>query len=160
MIKRHILYLHQYFATPDSNGGTRSYELARRLVRSGHTVTVITSSAFLPKNWSLPNMWNYRELEGIRLIILKLPYSNKMSFFRRIGAFLRFSFYSTVKAFKVKVDLIFATSTPLTIAIPAVLASKKSGAPLVFEVRDLWPELPIAVGALKSPVIIWVVLNM
>src|SRR5699024_5044281 len=48
-------------------------------------------------------------------------------------------------------DVVFATSTPLTIAIPAVFAARKKKLPLVFEVRDLWPELPIAMGALKNP---------
>ncbi|TNZ30784.1 glycosyltransferase WbuB, partial [Vibrio parahaemolyticus] len=45
-------------------------------------------------------------------------------------------------------------STPLTIAIPGILYSKIKRVPMVFEVRDLWPELPIAIGALKNPVVI------
>ena len=38
-----ILYLHQYFNTPDMSGGTRSYEMARRFVQQGHEVHMITS---------------------------------------------------------------------------------------------------------------------
>ncbi len=38
-----ILYFHQYFNTPDMSGGTRSYEMARRLVAAGHEVHMITS---------------------------------------------------------------------------------------------------------------------
>ena len=38
-----ILYLHQYFNTPDMSGGTRSYEMARRLVAAGHEVHMVTS---------------------------------------------------------------------------------------------------------------------
>jgi glycosyltransferase involved in cell wall biosynthesis len=45
--------------------------------------------------------------------------------------------------------LIFATSTPLTIILPAVVAARRR-APIVFEVRDLWPEMPIAIGAIKG----------
>ncbi|EGR3047551.1 glycosyltransferase WbuB, partial [Vibrio parahaemolyticus] len=51
-------------------------------------------------------------------------------------------------------DVVLATSTPLTIAIPGILYSKIKRVPMVFEVRDLWPELPIAIGALKNPVVI------
>lgn len=51
--------------------------------------------------------------------------------------------------------MIFATSTPLTIAIPAIYASWRTGTPYVFEVRDVWPAVPIALGALKNPVLRW-----
>ena len=70
-------------------------------------------------------------------------------------AFFKFALLARQKAVTVGGDLVFATSTPLTIAIPAVYAKKKLGVPLVFEVRDLWPELPIAVGAIKSPILKW-----
>jgi glycosyltransferase involved in cell wall biosynthesis len=49
-------------------------------------------------------------------------------------------------------DLVLATSTPLTVAIPGVIAAKLRRVPFVFEVRDLWPELPIEMGALRNPV--------
>ena len=39
-----ILYLHQYFNTPQMAGSTRSYEMARRWVAQGHTVHVVTTS--------------------------------------------------------------------------------------------------------------------
>jgi len=59
------------------------------------------------------------------------------------------------KAKKIQSDVIFASSTPLTICIPAVVAAKALKVPMVFEVRDLWPEMPIAVGALKNRLAIW-----
>ena len=40
----HILYLHQYFNTPEEGGETRSYEFARKLIKLGHKVTMVTSS--------------------------------------------------------------------------------------------------------------------
>jgi glycosyltransferase involved in cell wall biosynthesis len=46
---------------------------------------------------------------------------------------------------------VFATSTPLTVAVPGVLAAKMRRVPFVFEVRDLWPEVPIEMGALRNP---------
>jgi glycosyltransferase involved in cell wall biosynthesis len=47
--------------------------------------------------------------------------------------------------------VIYATSPPLTIAAPALAAAARWRAPLVFEVRDLWPEAPIQMGALGNP---------
>lgn len=149
-----ILYLHQYFATPSSKSGTRSYEMAKRLVKNGHDVTFVTSSAYLSDEFSLKNGWNYLEIEGIKLHILNLNYSNNDGFIKRIFKFINFSIRSTFKALKVKSNVVFATSTPLTIAIPGLVYSKIKGKPLVFEVRDLWPELPIATGVIKNPLII------
>ena len=49
-------------------------------------------------------------------------------------------------------DIIFATSTPLTISIPAVFCIEAVQNPTFIRgERDLWPELPIAMGALKKP---------
>src|SRR5690606_5989383 len=79
------------------------------------------------------------------------PYSNKMSFKQRIQAFLRFAYAAMQKVATIPADIVFATSTPLTIAIPGVLGARKQKIPMVFEVRDLWPEVPIAMGILKKP---------
>jgi glycosyltransferase involved in cell wall biosynthesis len=142
-----IIYLHQYFNTPQMSGGTRSYEMARRFVASGHEVHMITSSRERSKKAS---GWLEEIIDGIHVHWLAVPYSNKMSFKARVLAFLKFAVVSGAKAYRVGGDVIFATSTPLTIALPAVYAARRLRKPMVFEVRDLWPELPIAVGALKN----------
>jgi len=54
------------------------------------------------------------------------------------------------------VDIVFASSTPLTIAIPGLFAKNRHRCPMVFEVRDLWPEVPIAMGVIRHPLIIGV----
>jgi glycosyltransferase involved in cell wall biosynthesis len=76
-----------------------------------------------------------------------------MGFVQRIKAFLAFALAARKKTVELDGDIIFATSTPLTIALPAVPAARKKKIPMVFEVRDLWPEMPIAVGALKNPLL-------
>jgi len=149
-----IIYLHQYFATPESNAGTRSYEMAKRLVYKGHKVTFVTSSAYLSPNYNLKKGWNLIEIEGITLHVLHLQYSNKDLFIKRIFKFFQFSLRASLKTLSLKCDVLLATSTPLTIAIPGLIYSKLKKVPMVFEVRDLWPELPVAVGAIKSPVLI------
>ena len=145
-----IIYLHQYFNTPQMSGGTRSYEMARRFVAAGHDVHMITSSR--DKNNSASG-WVEEIIDGIHVHWLAVPYSNTMDFKGRILAFLKFAVASGIKAYQSGGDVIFASSTPLTIALPAVYAARRLKKPMVFEVRDLWPELPIAVGAIKSPFI-------
>jgi glycosyltransferase involved in cell wall biosynthesis len=128
--------------------------MAKRFIANGHEVTFVTSSAYLSSNYSLKKGWNYLEIEEIKLHILHLPYSNNDSFIKRIWKFLQFSIKSSTKILQLQADVLFATSTPLTIAIPGLIYSKIKKVPMVFEVRDLWPELPIAIGAIKNPVII------
>ena len=130
--------------------------MARRLVKAGHRVTVITGSSTFPKRYEFPDEVSSLRLDGIDLRVIKVSYSNKLSFPQRIKAFFVFAWKSGHEAARVEgADVIFATSTPLTIALPAVWAKRRLGVPMVFEVRDLWPEVPIALGALKSPVSKW-----
>ncbi len=148
-----VLYLHQYFNTPEMPGGTRSYELARRLVSAGHEVDMITSQWQTKK--SDKKTWFQTNESGINVHWLPLPYSNKMSYRNRIKVFFKFALLAGPKARSIGADVVFATSTPLTIILPAIYAAKKNDIPLIFEVRDLWPEIPIAVGALKNPLAIF-----
>lgn len=142
-----IIYLHQYFNTPQMSGGTRSYEMAKRLVAAGHEVHMITSWV---KESSYTN-WFEENIDGIKVHWFPNPYNNKMSFKQRIQAFLRFAFAAMQKVATIPADIVFATSTPLTIAIPGILGARKQKIPIIFEVRDLWPEVPIAMGILKKP---------
>ncbi len=145
-----ILYLHQYFNTPQMSGGTRSFEMAKRLVSDGHEVHVITSDRNTKEK---KKEWYNTKVNGINVHWYPVEYSNNLSFFKRIFAFIKFALFAIKKSTSLNCDIIFATSTPLTIAIPAVFAKRKLGVPMVFEVRDLWPELPIAMGVIKSPVL-------
>ena len=147
-----IIYLHQYFNTPSMSGGTRSYEMARRLVAAGHEVHMITSSR---DSECKEDDWFITNEAGINVHWLPVPYTNKLSYQKRIKAFFSFAYKAMSKAKSIDGDVIFATSTPLTIALPGVFASKSKNIPMVFEVRDLWPELPIAMGALQNPVTRW-----
>lgn len=145
-----ILYLHQYFNTPSMAGGTRSYEMARRFVQWGHEVHIITSE----RTGTQKGIWRETEEDGIHVHWTPVLYSNALSYRGRKKAFIAFAYRAGQKAVEIGGDVVFATSTPLTIALPAVYAKKKLRVPMVFEVRDLWPELPIAIGAIKNPLLI------
>jgi glycosyltransferase involved in cell wall biosynthesis len=142
-----ITYLYQYFKTRNMSGGTRTYEMGRRLVDMGHVVTVITADSFADGHRG----WRETNESGIRVLWASVPYSNSLSVPRRLAAFSRFAYLAGRKASTLTTDVILASSTPLTIALPGVWAKRRLDVPMVFEVRDLWPELPIAVGALRNP---------
>jgi glycosyltransferase involved in cell wall biosynthesis len=153
-----ILYFHQYFSTPAGSSGTRSYELARRLISRGHRVTIVTGmhpgSGFQLAD--TPN-GGIRTgcIDGIHIVQICLPYSNHDGIAKRAWTFLRFAWRSIGVAFREPADLVFATSTPLTAAIPGMLAKLVRRKPFVFEVRDLWPELPKAMGVVRNPLALW-----
>ncbi|MFB5662693.1 glycosyltransferase family 4 protein [Alteribacillus sp. HJP-4] len=153
-----ILYIHQYFKTRESSAGIRSYEFAKKLVEKGHTVTMLTGDSKLiinEKPFKKSIFINEYYIERIHVIAIKNKYSNYMSYSRRIISFLNFLFLSSLKSIFLKdYDVIYATSTPLTVGVPALLIKKIKKTPYVFEVRDLWPEAPKQMGAIKSPVIL------
>lgn len=148
-----LLYFHQHFATPRGATGTRSYEFARALIARGHTVTMVCG-AHAQSGLELPydraQGWHRGPVDGIDVISLPLGYANRDPLFRRGWTFVRFALRSARLALTLEADLVFATSTPITAVIPGLAAKWLRGLPFVFEVRDLWPELPRALG-LRNP---------
>jgi glycosyltransferase involved in cell wall biosynthesis len=152
----HLLYFHQHFTTPAGSGGIRSYAFAQELIRRGHKVTMVCGRgdrAGLNLPFDNQRGWYRGDIDGIDVIALPLEYSNHMGVWRRLGSFLRYAWASVVIALREDYDLVFATSTPLTAAIPGVFARWFRRKPFVFEVRDLWPELPRAMG-MKNPILL------
>lgn len=144
-----IVYLHQYFVTPEMAGGARSFEMARRLVATGHEVHMVTSDQH--GSASTPT-WRESCEAGIHVHWTAVPYDNVMSHAKRMRAFVEFAWRAARRAAQLRGDVVFATSTPLTIALPAVHAARRARCPMVFEVRDLWPAVPIAIGAIRNPI--------
>ncbi|WP_181424655.1 glycosyltransferase family 4 protein [Georgenia satyanarayanai] len=140
----HVTYIHQHFRRPDQPGGTRSWEFARRLASDGHEVTMICAGA----------QRRTYVTDGFTVRQLPVPYRNSLSFAGRIRAFFGFMILASIEAVRTPGDVILATSTPLTVAIPALIASKARRRPFVFEVRDLWPQVPIELGYLRNRTII------
>ncbi len=94
-------------------------------------------------------------IDDIDVIYIRNNYSNKMGIIARLFSFIKFMFFSTLIAFREKnVDLVYATSTPLTIGFPALILKLFKGKKYLFEVRDLWPEVPIQMGGLKNKILI------
>ena len=146
-----IIYLHQFFKFPSSSGGTRSYDLAKSFVTKGVDVTIITSNAAMGGNDDEKGeKWNLIEKENLKIWVLNCQYSKYGSSISRILTDLKFSILASFKALKLKTDVVLVTSTPLTIAIPGLCLKMIKKTPFVFEVRDVWPGVPIAMGYFKN----------
>ncbi len=141
-----VVYVHQYFRTPEQGGAVRSYHLAKGLVEAGISVDMITAH----NRPGYDQCW----IDGIRVHYLPVTYDQKFGFVKRILAF--WSFVTKAKKLLKKLprpDLLYITSTPLTTGLVGLWAKKKMALPYIFEVRDLWPEAPIQVGAIRNSIL-------
>jgi glycosyltransferase involved in cell wall biosynthesis len=155
----HILYIHQHFATPAGSTGTRSYEFARRWVKAGHKVTLIAGHYDIGGLQVSGALYQKQNIEGINVVVVGTKYSNKQSYLRRITSFLSFCLLSIYAGLRTKgVDVIYASSTPLTVGIPAMVIKWAKHIPFVFEVRDQWPEIPIELGIITNRILIKILL--
>lgn len=142
-----ILYIHQYFRTPKQGGAVRSYHLAKGMVEAGHSVELITGY----EGHSYDQQW----IDGVKVHYLPVAYDQKFAFWRRILAFWFFVRKSKTLIRKLsRPDLLYITSTPLTTGLIGLWAKQKLALPYIFEVRDLWPQAPIQVGAIQNPFLI------
>jgi len=163
-----ILYMHQYYHSRKGQGGTRSYEFAKYLVGQGHHVTMITSG-LRNQEFPMPPGKEYIEAdtdEGIHMVPVAAGYNNSregtgLPGWRRMLKFLEFARVAARVGKKLpKPDVVFATHTPLPIGIAGMKVGRHFGVPFVFEVRDLWPELPIAMGIVRNPLLRWYLQRM
>ncbi len=149
-----VLYFHQHFTTPEGSSGTRSYEFARALLERGHHVTMVCGSSRWAGLGSGEAGRVFRgRVDGIEVVSFPLEYSNHDGLLQRSLTFARFAVRSLAVAVQGGCDLIFATSTPLTAGVPGIAARWLRGRRFVFEIRDLWPELPRALG-MRNPILL------
>lgn len=144
-----LIYLHQYFKKPSMNGGVRSYEFAKRLAATGHEVVMVTSD-----NENEFSGWRVEKLDGFEVHWVSVKYDNSYGFLKRLWAFIKFLVLASIHICSLKSDKLFVTSTPLTVAIPALIYKLVKRKPYIFEVRDVWPEVPVALSVIKNKVLI------
>ncbi len=147
-----VLYIVQHFSTRESavRGSIRPFEAARRLIASGHRVTLLCGS-----HGDTPQRDDHARAAGIDVIRAPVVYQGG-SYARRIAVFARYMRWAIRTARRVpRPDVVFASSTPLTVGEVGRVAAAHHRVPFVFEVRDLWPEIPIVFGALPTPFLRW-----
>jgi len=153
-----IVYVHQHFSTARGATGTRSYDFARMLQARGHRVTVVCGVYGPSDIGGVPRrgLVTRTEIDGLDVRIVNIRYEGKQSFAGQILSFLGFMALSTLEVLRLRgTDVVFATSTPLTVGVPGTLAKYLRRTPFVFEVRDIWPESAVEAGALTNPVLIF-----
>jgi glycosyltransferase involved in cell wall biosynthesis len=153
-----ILYLSQYFPPEVGATQTRAHEMARGLVGAGHSVTMLAEipnhpSGIIPAEYK-GKLYERAELDGIEVIRVWVKASPVKTFRTRMAFYMSYMASATLAGLLLargRFDLIYATSPPLFVGGAALALSYLRRTPLVFEVRDLWPESAVTLGELKSP---------
>jgi len=153
------ILIHQTFATKDEPGGTRHYELGRRLVADGQEFTVVTSDvSYQTGKRSVPRRKLVTESfeDGIRILRAYTYSAIHRSYFSRVISFLTFMATAVVAGAGAGLpDVVMGTTPPIFQAISAWILSILRRRPFLLEVRDLWPEFAIDIGLLKNPLLIY-----
>lgn len=147
-----ILIFYQYFTTPKGSWGTRIYEFSKEWVKQGHEVTIVTS-IYSKSDLKASKFIETQIIEGIKVKVLNIKIDNKQPITKRIFSFILYSIISTWYALTLKSDVAIASSGPITVGIPGLISKIFTKKKLVYEVRDLWPEVPIALGIIQNTLI-------
>lgn len=153
-----ILYLSQYFPPEVGATQTRAYEMAQGLLRAGHHVTMLAEVPNHPEGVIRPDyrgkFWARESFDGIDVIRVWVKTAPVKTFKTRMLFYLSYMLNALLAGLLLargRYDAIYATSPPLFVGAAALALSYLRRTPLVFEVRDLWPESAVALGELRNP---------
>lgn len=144
-----ILVFYQYFTLPTGTYSTRFYEFARRWVKAGAEVTIVTS-VYDKSGITVDRPLTKLSIEGIDVRVINLRLSQKHGKVLRLATFAAYAALCSWYAISRRADVVLCSSGPLTVGLPGLVARYLGGLPMVFEVRDLWPEGAIQLGILRS----------
>jgi colanic acid biosynthesis glycosyl transferase WcaI len=167
----HVLVLSLVFPPDGVSTAVIMGELSADIRRAGHDVTVVTTVPHYNRDREaesrqpLTRLWGpllYRsEFQGLRVLHVGMPRKSGRVL-SRLLAWTRFHVLSLIAAVALvrRVDVILAPSPPLTIGICAWLLGCVYRAPFVYNVQELYPDIAIALGAIRNRRIISVLLAL
>ena len=143
----HIAVFSQYHTNPDCPATSRHYALLARLAQT-HRVTLLTTPAWKGQRLTQEFAW---VPAGVDIQEANVAYDNRMGPTRRALAFAHYAAWAVRAGLRLeRPDVIWGISTPLTAAWAAARVAGWRRVPWVFEVQDLWPAFPIAMGAVPT----------
>ncbi len=159
-----ILFLTDNFYPEVNAPANRTFEHAKYWVAYGAEVVVLTGVPNFPNGKPFAdyqNKWTQEELiDGIKVIRVWTYMSENKGFFRRTLDYLSYALMAVWIGKNIKTDVIIATSPQMFCAMAGYGLSKLLKKPWIMEVRDIWPESIVAVGAVKNPKIIKILENI
>lgn len=157
----HVLFLSDNFPPETNAPASRTHEHAKRWVAAGHRVTVVTCAPNFPSGKVHAGyrnaLWSRERVDGIDVVRVWSYITANEGFVRRTLDYMSFMVAATIASvFIRRPDVIVATSPQFFTPCAAYVVSLLKRRPFVFELRDLWPDSILAVGAMRdSRVIGW-----
>ena len=152
MKKMNIWYLSAY--DQPKGQSSRTYEYSRELVRRGHQVTMFTNSYSHfthQERLNADETYRIERIDGIRVVWLRtIPYTDNG--WRRGANMLS----NAWRCFQVSghlqdiPDIVVGPSVPILTGWAASVIAKRKDAAFIFEVRDIWPQSLVDLGALTT----------
>jgi glycosyltransferase involved in cell wall biosynthesis len=152
----HILYVSQYFPPEPGAPAARVSELARAWTEAGHKVTVLTGMPNHPTgvihDKYRQKLFVREDFHGVEVLRTWIYAAANRGKVRRSLAYASFAASAVVwgQLRAERPDVLVATSPQFLCAVAGRAISWLRRIPFVFEVRDLWPESIVAVGALPA----------
>lgn len=151
----HILFLTDNFPPEVNALASRTYEHCREWVKLGHKVTVVTCAPNFPKGKLFDGyknkLFQKENMGGINVLRMWTYMAPNEGFLKRIIDYNSFMIMGAIGGLFVrKVDVVVGSSPQFFTIGGAWLVGKLKRIPWVFELRDLWPESIVAVGAMKK----------
>lgn len=151
-----VLILTQHYAPEVTAGRFRLESFAEELRRRGHAATVIcpvpNHPAGVIHEGYRARPWVRRRHGGVDTIHTWVRTSPAKSFRSRILFYGSFAAAAAAAGgLQRNVDLVLASSPPLTVGVPGAVLARRHRCPYVFDVRDLWPESAVVLGELSDP---------
>ena len=150
-----ILYFYQYFSTSEGSWGTRVHEFTQEWVKNDTKVEVtVITSLYYKSDLKSSKFRASQQFDGVNVEVLGIKVNNKDGFVKRLFSFIAYALFSSVYALFGKYDVAIASSGPITVGLPGLIAKWVRRKKLVLEVRDLWPQGAIELGIIKNPFLI------
>jgi glycosyltransferase involved in cell wall biosynthesis len=125
------------------------HEFTKEWVKEGHEVTVV-SSIYSKSDLTADRFIEDQYFDGVKVKVVNVRVDNTQPIYKRIYTFLVYALVSCWYALTIRADVVIASSGPITVGLPGLLAKYSRRRKLVFEVRDLWPDGAIELGLLNN----------
>jgi glycosyltransferase involved in cell wall biosynthesis len=154
-----IIFFSHYYPPEVNAPASRTSEHCRRWARAGHDVTVVTSAPNHPRGVVYPGyrnrLFQAETIDGVKVVRVWTFLAANEGFAWRTLNYLSFMVSAALAVPRLpRPDVFVSTSPQFFCGLTGLVARMMRRVPWVLEIRDLWPESIVAVGAMRKGVVI------